>query len=356
MKRYWIVGSVVLNVILVGVLVATSLRPRSHIGPAQDFVVALQSLGESHGLSDALVGDLVITAIRAELNTPTPFEYWRSPAMRSMEAEVAAAALDEKIRNALTARFGEQAANMPAFARAFQPFADLHPTLSPTKQVALQRLLQKQHERALQAARNGDANGQFSANVEAEQAIGSLLTRDELFEYRIRGSDFSRRLAGGRFEFTEAEFRAVYRLYFDTSADGRKMRSAGMPSAPPQDLTEQIASTLGPARFKLYERGRDPIFAMLSRDAARFGVSEPAVETAYDLIKQSEREVALVNADRSTSAAAKRDSAARIYESRNRELKKHLGPTLYARAERALKAPTVSFSADQAQVGQSLRR
>lgn len=355
MKRSWMIGSMVVNVVLVGVLVASPLKPTRHIAPSQDVVVALQTLGEAHSLSDALVGDLVITAIRGELKSPTHLEYWRSPAMQSMEADLAAATLDEKTREALTARFGEQAADMPAFARAFQPFADGHPKLPQTKQVALQRLLLKQREKAIQAARRGDASGQFSADVEAEKGINSLLTQDELFEYRVRGSDFSKRLAAGRFEFTEAEFRAVYRLYFDAGADGRKTHSAGVPPLPPQDLTDQLASILGPARFKQYERSRDPLFAMLSRDAAKFGVPEPAVDTAYDLIKQSERQVALVNADRGTSDAVKRDSATRIYESRDRELKKHLGPALYARAQHALRPPAVSSSVDQGQIGRSLR-
>jgi hypothetical protein len=105
--------------------------------------------------------------------------------------------------------------------------------------------------------------------------------------------------------------------------------------------------TSGPERFKQYERSRDPLFAVLSRDAAKFGVSTSAVETAYDHIKESARQVALANADRSLS---------RIYEARNRELKQHLGTTLYARVEPALRAPTVSFSVDQAQISQSLRR
>lgn len=356
MKRYWMIGSVVLNLVLLVTLTTSSLKPTRHTVASPDVVVALQSLGEAHGLSDAQVGDLIITSIRGEFNAPARFEYWRSPAMQSMEVGAAAAALDEKTREALTARFGTHAAGMPAFARAFAPFADRYPTLPQTKQVALQRLLQKQQEKALQAARSGDASGQFNADIEADAAISLLLTQDELFEYRVRESDFSKRLAAGRFEFTEAEFRAIYRLYFDASADRINTNSDGMPSLPPRNLTQQLASILGAARFKLYERSRDPLFAILSRDAAKFGVSEPAVETAYDLIKQSERQVALVNANRSTSNAAKRESAARIYESRDRELEKHLGPVMYARAERALRAPAVSFSVEQTQVRESLRR
>jgi hypothetical protein len=349
-------SSVMLNVVLVGVLVAGSLKTTRHVEPSQDMVVALQSLGEAHGLSDGRVGDLVIAAIRDELNAPAAFEYWRSSARQSMEAEVASAALDEKTRGALIARFGEQAPDMPAFARAFRPFADRHPTLPQAKQVALQRLLTKQREKALRAARSGDSSHQFTADDETEAAIRSLLTQDELFEHRVRESDFAKRLAAGRFEFTEAEFRAVYRLYFDAGADGTAKLNAATPTVAPRDLTEKLISILGPVRFKEYQRSRDPLFAMLNRDAAKFGVSAPALETAYDLIKESERQVVFVNADRSLSEAEKRDSAARIYESRKRELEQHLGPTLYARVERGLWAATVSFSDDQAKISQSLRR
>lgn len=355
--KYALILSLILNMALATVLVFAH-GPWGSAGrlTSQPSVRELYDWSRQNGLPDDLSGKLILAQLDRRNPATKPDVYWTSLVQRSAISNLAQLQFDERARHALVEEFGPTAANAAPFKRVFQPFADKYPFLSPAKQVALQQILIKSHDATL-SNRSVDTAASNSLNAKAKNEIRTLLSDEEYFEYQLRESDFARRLADGRFEFTEKEFRDVFQLYFEAELDEPAV--ANQFAVPrnehrPVDLARSLQSVMGSERYLQYQRSRDPVFVLLSREAGKFDVGAAKVESAYKLIQETDQQIASIEQDRNKSSETRQKLVGSIYESRNQELRRQLGNAMYARVESALGRRATPFSLNQPQVSRSL--
>jgi hypothetical protein len=127
------------------------------------------------------------------------------------------------------------------------------------------------------------------AHLAKRAAIEQLLTGQELFEYDLRESAISQRLALSGFAFSEAEFRAVYQIVATSAPD-----KAGAAPAPNRliasDHEPALRSALGD-RFEEFMRSQDANYQLLAAIGVEHGVDASAIDDAYDIVRSAEERV-----------------------------------------------------------------
>lgn len=319
------IGSIALNVVLIVALIvmmrsdgeAPEATPVSSSIAAKEGPAGLFAEARAQGVSEDMAYRLAFVSARAAAASTVPDEYWkpsprRSAALREAEYKSAVAT-----RELLVNSFGPDASNQNAFVEVFQPLRQRFGFLSPDKQVLLQQILFETADSSL------TFNGRNSQDrSERSRRIRALLDDNEFHEYQLRESPLAARLANGGFDFTEAEFRAVY-----DAANAGDPRNAG--ADPLQAATPAIKQALSPDRFVEFERARDPMYRWLRSGADRFGIGQDAIVTAYTLIQDTNAralELKVKFADPPRMLQARTE----LFATRDRQLKTLLGEDMFS--------------------------
>lgn len=279
--------------------------------PAKLFAWAKQ-----YGADDDLAYGLALAAARAATVIAAPDEYWRPLPARSAALREADYKSVQAARKLLLQSFGPAAQAQPAFADVFQPYRQRFPFLSADKQMALQQIL-------FETTAGGAAAfvGPEGAGDPRSARVRALLSDEEWAEYQRRESPAALRLANNGFEFTEAEFRAVY----DVVA-AAPPTAAGL--SPHLASTSAVEQVLGTDRFLEFKRAQDPLYRWLRSGTARFGITQEVVADAYELIKSAEKQASQVGKT-PRGAANIAQARAAIFAARDRELKARLGAEMF---------------------------
>ena len=274
-------------------------------GPAQLVEKALRA-----GIPEHLAYQLALLSVRDSTATRGE-QYWRSPADRIAPQPTADREADDAARTALLRSFGPAARERPEFAAMFDQQANRFHYLPSQKQVELQRIISQPAAAPDRSdSRLAVLNCPVGLCGEVVAQIRVLLTDDEYFEYRLRESPLAAQLAGNGFDFTEQEFRAVFKVLG---------RTPGTSSAISSGVAAQLAQVLGEDRFRQYERTTDPAYRLVQKATQQHPVSRAALDAAYDAIKRSERKLAEAGASSPQTRAA-------IFQTRDQALQASLSP------------------------------
>jgi hypothetical protein len=241
---------------------------------------ALRSAGLNDG--GARRGAYLIYA--ADHSPSGPYEYWKPTLARDASSDIASFQRDEEVRAAVLKEYGEEAKSDTAFDTLFRPYQRELPMLSAEQQLRLQALrverLKATAARSLPTALPG--------NETPELVVGGELQAEPRFEYDLRESALARSLSALSFDFSEREFREVFRIFAQANPDGVTLPTAMLGNAAQNPaVSRSLEEALGAERYGLFSRTRDPRYAMLRRVAALRGVDSAKVDQAYTILLKS---------------------------------------------------------------------
>jgi hypothetical protein len=304
--------SIAINVLLLGMLGAVGWRTMSVSDPpwtdadarsrlAATIPEILESATTLKELNAKLLGcgftvpqakQLVLASLRAP--PAAAFEYWRSALIRQLSDGIAAYELRQAQRRALVEAFGTAAADQPEFAAVFFPFADRWSYLSKSQQSALEVKVADAQRSRLAALRTPGGAPQLSAQMDVEGLLGV----DGAREYNNRESVLAQSLSNIGFDFSEQEFRSVFRILAEAGAGQTGAIAARlnpMRMSDEQDpVTARIKEALGEPRFNEYRKSQDPRYRVLLAAGAMYGIAKANVDKAYEIDRENTSKVALL--------------------------------------------------------------
>jgi hypothetical protein len=264
----------------------------------------------SSGVAEGVAYELVVLTARGNSATAgSPYEYWKPPADRSERASVSSSVSDQAVRELLLQTFGPSVRDRPELSALFEPYARQFPFLTSEKQLALLAIRsQSRPAAATLGAALPCPTGSCGKELEA---IRSLLTAEEFFEYQLRESTLAVRLTNTGFDFTEQEFRDLFRVL---SVAG------GNPAA--DAMAAGVRGVLAKDRFAQYQRLQDPAYRLLRQAAQQFALPRAAIDASFEAIKTGERKIAALQLD---SKPSRDEARTAIYLERDRVLQAQLG-------------------------------
>lgn len=353
MQRRLLIGSGVLNIALLVLLLrdyagtGTDAESEASKGSAQAPITAATDVSDDAMISrlKALHAALISAGVdgasakktvlaSAESTIPTiPRSYWRLNLLSTAEERIRVYATQERLREIVGAVFGGSASTDQAFASIFAPYSELYPFLSPEKQRRLQSVEKAAFESRLQASITSLSPGAGNAPAgqkHVRQELANFMSAEELFEYDMRTSFTAQRLIATGFDFTEQEFRAIYKLV-ETSAGAavseRDLTSALFARGHKRDAARAI---LGQDRYEEFERFRDPRYRVLLAVAQSHGVAGDKVRAAYGIIREHPDEVVVGSDPRQAESRADKEATRRSTQTRDRVVAL-LGEEVFAR-------------------------
>jgi hypothetical protein len=142
-------------------------------------------------------------------------------------------------------------------------------------------------------------------DAEKRDLLASVLSPAELEHYQLQAHPIAETMRRdlAAFQPTEEEFRKIFALQKQESESivELQLEARANPDAPSQGLKmaaiageaeKAIAETLGPERYAVYQRSRDPEFVVLRRISEQFGLPDALAIRAYQARKASEQEFA----------------------------------------------------------------
>lgn len=208
-------------------------------------------------------------------------EYWRSDG--SYEIEFGRALLDarDRVRAELLGRYGPDARDDPAFARLFRPLDPAHAFLSTEQQLALERLRFERERRLGEAMQDRPAGEASEAARPVEEwyqrELAALLDEANRFELELRDSALARRLRDSGVGFSEAEFRASFRILAALEAGAGGID--GVLAA-----REALSDLLGSRRSASLWSARDPAATRIAAIATAAGVAATALPLVHEVL------------------------------------------------------------------------
>lgn len=333
-----LMAAIALNVVLGAALYfrssgddsARSARPR------QSDPAALFAWAKQQGLSDDVSYRLVLAQLRAEAAPEEPEHYWEPAPERMLARRQREMQRLQEMREQLIGSFGASVTQQPALADVFQPHRSKLPFLSPEKQMALQKILFETSMVETEFA------GPRSAGADKRLArIRELLSDEEFAEYQRRESALAMRLANSGFDFTEAEFRAVFDVVSTTGLEPRQSLTPLMPA---------IGRVLEVNRFREFERSQDPVYRALRSTGQKFAVPQEKIADAYDQILISQKKVAEARSTSKTPSTLMQQLETLI-AARDQALMARLGAEVFreiAPVLQSVSAPRSSWAGDPA--------
>jgi len=237
-----------------------------------------------------------------DLETPeVAGEYWVPRRTRDFNRRQASAEASAKVRARVIQLAGESAKEDPAFRALFRPLDDEFPFLSSAQQIELERLQLAAERRRAELSTQAD-NPQTYMRIHQELLAGvrQLLTTEEFFEYQLRESPAAQSLLVSGFQFSEQEFRNVFRAVIELSGAGSSGAdgSVQIPVPDRRAAMDRIRAVLGDARFAEYRRAQDPTYRVLLAIGQSHGLPSRTVEQAYAYVASQEPELPSVTASR----------------------------------------------------------
>ena len=167
---------------------------------------------------------------------------------------------------------------------------------------------------------------------EKQAELASLLTPDEMAEYKLRNSRFVDsvlQLPG--FEAGEAEVKEIVRLK-EQLAGTAELKEPNVDARITQrgdaekEMQESLKSLLGPERFAQYQRGEDSAYAQIVQLVSRFDLPDPVAAEVYEMQREAQSQVARLAADKTVTEEQRQAALQAIRAETERSLAGALGP------------------------------
>ena len=293
-----------------------SVTPRQEIPDTASDAQLIEALGEA-GVAEPLMRQLIYAKAlldNAAERAPGNDAFWQRDEGRGA-ATLARLERQGLIRDQLVDAFGEAIRDDPRFVDLFRPLNDSLPFLSSDKQVAIHEIrVRQQADRSMRFAGGMLREGREAVRESREmmdQAIQALLSAAEYEEYELRESLLSRRMrrSADLFDYTEQEFREIYRILDEspgvTSGSGWRRN---------EDADARIAAYLGEDRFAEYMRSQDPAYRSIRLVGAEGGHSDAEVNAVYAIQKSAIDEMRTLGRDRSLDRTRRQERMVEIRE------------------------------------------
>lgn len=329
----WLLLSLSLNILFLSVIAFLAFaNERSGFGQPAFDLQTLQptTASEAGGMFSALraagideSSAKIMVAARIEAGEPPqgPSSYWKLKSRAADEMRLAEMKREQRRRDIVMAAFGNDVQADPAFAALFTPYGQEFAFLPPHKQVELQKIDLLVLEESLEAPGSGQPTDPGSLAHRRLGRIQQLLTPEEQFEFEIRTSFTAQQLLSTDFDFTEAEFRAVYKVIKTDPSLIARLRN-GLQKGQ-ETAVADLRAALSPERFEEFLRLQDPDYRLLQSLARAHGVRKDALESAYGVIRSSREQVQRL---RTSPMSTQQHSAyAAITGARDRQLASLLG-------------------------------
>lgn len=341
MQHKLLIGSGVLNIALLVLFLrgqvgtGTDTKSEASKRPAQASMVvtpdvsddatiarlkALHTALVSAGVDDTSAKRTVLASV--ETATPTiPRSYWKLNLLSTAEERIRAYETQERLREIIGAVFGSSASTDQAFASIFAPYSALYPFLSPEKQRRLQSVEKTASEARLQASATSLSPGVGNAPAgqkQVRQELANFMSAEELFEYDMRTSFTAQRLIATGFDFTEQEFRAIYKLV--ESPAGAAVSEPDLTGAlfSHDQKRDAAKAALGQDRYAEFERFQDPSYRVLLAVTRSHGITGDKVRAAYEIIREYQSEMVAGSDPRKSGSSMDKEAARRSKQERDR--------------------------------------
>lgn len=318
--------SVVANLVLSGLLLsapsgrhatepATAAAPRkpqrvpaTPANPAGYYQRLLMLGLDAHEAKLLLVAQLEAAATRA-ISKPE-LRYWEPGPVAGARFRLAVALAERTVRARLESVFGRnEAAAAKEFARLYRPLEPELAFLSSAQQIAVSEWRLRQL--AATETPEPDKVSVSATNTACPGAAPAwaalpppMLTAAERFEYTLRWSALAAALRTSGALLSESEFRRAFRwLNGLDHAPGDLTRQL--------EVRRQLRSALGTRRYELIWRQRDPTFRLLARLAPKLKLDDATVESAYDVMNDSQERLLALAAAEPAAGAERRAAGAR---------------------------------------------
>jgi hypothetical protein len=295
------------------------------------------------GIPDAIAKRMLVGYLSEESRKAIPYQYWRPTALREMRERLAQREANESNRAAVTEALGTDAAEDPSFRTLYRPYEREFPFLGPAKQRELEAVAANRDQTLITAFQGGGESQirPVSQRAQADMTaqLQKLLTPEEFFEYGIRTSPVSHRMLESGFEFSEDEFRAVYRAIGSSpqslGSEAARLTPVG-PGMPLDPTMGRIKSALGDRRFAEYAKRQDPTYRVLEALSQSYGIRASAVDEAYQTIIDTAATVARIQRSGPIPAPEQSQELHDRVENRDTKLKQLLGQQAFETASRSL--------------------
>jgi hypothetical protein len=249
------------------------------------------------GLNESKAKPVLVALLTQMPTGDLATEYWKPATPRAVAQQAQRLQNESAARSFLLDQFGQGALSDPAFASLFKPLGPGFEFLSSDKQVALSRMsLQRQQDRLAatsDVASTFDYQAELAAARQFDESVRQLLTPPEYFEYQVRSSPQAQSLTMLGFDFSEREFREVYRAL---SASPIGPQPVGALAIQPNGIAQsdamvKIREALGAQRYEQFRRAQDPLYKLLTSVGRQYKLSSDAISNAYGVIDKSFAEI-----------------------------------------------------------------
>ena len=156
-------------------------------------------------------------------------------------------------------------------------------------------------------------------------ALGKVLTPDEILDFDLARSSTARKMRGNlaAFEPTEQEFREIFRVQRALEADANSKPGPDFNGRIPDEMLKPI---LGETRFAEYRRAQDSSFQHLYHAAQRAGLDRQAAIQAHDIQQATLQEQRRIMQDANLSPEQKRAEQQSIHTQATAAIQQIYGP------------------------------
>jgi hypothetical protein len=166
----------------------------------------------SAGIPRRLAYQLALLSARPAPTSYPDREYWRPSVERMRRRHALEADADDTARRILLQSFGPSARERAEFSPVFNTHSDGFDFLSADKRLALNDILANPPNAGTVQPGSASVPCAMGACGEAASRIRELLTPEEYFEHQLRESTLAAYLSNSGIDFSEREFRRVYRI------------------------------------------------------------------------------------------------------------------------------------------------
>jgi hypothetical protein len=292
---------------------------------------------------DELVKRTIVSAIIDRADTDSNREFWRPKLYRDAERRMAQFEAFDSARRTLVEVFGKDAAQDPAFTAVFRPRHIRWHFLSPTSQIAAERVLSSSLRSRLKEGVEAPTPAERDA---LDQDLRTAMSADEFHEFQLRESALAEQLTSIEFEFSELEYRKVFDVWSNAMASApleRRQSLSPLRAGPSDDgVMRQVESILGTERFSLYARGQDPVYKLLKSTSAMYSLGERSAERAYVVIQDAKAKAMPLIAKSPVVSVDTREKLLNLRSERAKKLREILGESVAQLIERSI-APFDAF-------------
>lgn len=229
--------------------------------------------------------------------------YWKTTEASKVALVGQKHASQQKIRDALKARFGQSARDEPIFREVFLPLQKQFPFLTSHEQIALQQL-QIDHQISMMST--PQARTHFSPSRGNPKQLASLLpttlsldvslilSKESAFEYNLRMSTLAHQLRKSDVDFSEETFRKAYQILenlFSVTPSNTVSGRQQLPDSTLVDRRVDLDELLGSENTLKIMVALDPEFQELKRRATAINLNEEQLMMAYEISLEARKAI-----------------------------------------------------------------